>query len=128
MFQAFGLSSQRMYRNHPATTINVARHALRQARICYDHQSYLDSAVMVRRALQMICRPYGMHDLGLRTGLNELRKRSSLPRYLNIAIDRLTILDDDWRMDESSKDAPLASREVGLGIALAEYLLHAHKS
>ena len=74
MFQAFGLSSHWIQRKYPATTINVAKHALRQARICYEHQSYLDSAVMVRRALQMICRPYGMHDLGLRSGLNELRK------------------------------------------------------
>jgi hypothetical protein len=107
--------------NIPSPVIN----ALEEAIACHANKCFIASAIMVRKALEALCRDRGATGKNLKERLKALGTKVVLPTELLDGLDDLRLLGNDAAHIESTEYDKVGQEEVEIGIEFAKEVLKA---
>jgi hypothetical protein len=99
--------------------------ALEEAITCHANGCFIASAIMVRKALEELCRERGATGGNLRDRLRNLATKIVLPQELLDGLDDLRLLGNDAAHIESQEFNTVGQQEVEIGIQFAKEVLKA---
>jgi hypothetical protein len=99
--------------------------ALAEAITCHAVQCYTAAAIMVRKALELLCEAQQVKGDNLKKRIEGLRDRVVLPKDLLDGLDELRILGNDAAHVESKDYEDVGTQEVEVGIEVAKEVLKA---
>jgi Domain of unknown function (DUF4145) len=107
--------------NIPETIVS----ALDEAISCHAHQCYVASAIMVRKALELLCVDRGATGANLKEKLQDLGGKVVLPRELFSGLDDLRLLGNDAAHIQSTAYEKVGEEEVAVAILFTKEVLKA---
>lgn len=109
-----------------ATNVPAAvRSAIEEAITCHANQAFIASAIMVRKALEELCRDRGATGGNLKERITALGTKVVLPAELLQGLDDLRLLGNDAAHIESREYDQVGQEEVEVGIEFAKEVLKA---
>ncbi len=105
----------------PAGIVN----ALEEAITCHANGCFTASAIMVRKALEELCRERGATGATLRDRIRSLSSKAVLPQELLAGLDDLRLLGNDAAHVDSQAFVQVGRDEVEVGVELAREVLKA---
>lgn len=101
------------------------KESLEEAIGCESIESYIASAIMVRRTLECLCEERGSTGNSLKERIINLKNKIILPSELFEALDNLRLLGNDAAHIESKDYENIGKDEVNLAIELTKEVLKA---
>lgn len=125
--------SSQLVASYPAERIDFdatnvptqVRAALEESITCHANQSYTSAAIMVRKALEELCRDKGATGSNLKERIAALGTKVILPADLLQGLDDLRLLGNDAAHIESTVYNQIGQEEVEVGIEFAKEVLKA---
>jgi hypothetical protein len=96
-----------------------------EALICFAHDCYAASAMMIRKTLELVCEERGASGDNLKARLAALRDKVTLPTDLFSALDHLRLLGNDAAHVEAKAYLNVGEPEVAAGIELTKEIVKA---
>jgi len=99
--------------------------ALEETITCHANESYIAAAIMVRKALEELCRNQGAQGKDLKERIRDLGRKIILPKELLDGLDDLRLLGNDAAHIESREYDKVGKEEVEVGIEFVKEVLKA---
>jgi hypothetical protein len=99
--------------------------ALEEAITCHSTQCYVASAIMIRKALDLLCQHRGATGANLKDRIASLGTKVLIPKELLDGMDDLRLLGNDAAHIESQVFDDVGKEEVEVGIEFAKEILKA---
>jgi Domain of unknown function (DUF4145) len=107
--------------NIPAVIVS----ALEQAITCHANECFIAAAIMVRKALEELCRDRGAQGTNLKDRIRDLGTKIVLPNDLLGGLDDLRLLGNDAAHIESKEFDQIGKEEAEVGIEFTKEVLKA---
>ncbi len=94
-----------------------------EALSCHAADSYVASAIMVRRTLEEICKDKGASGDNLKDKITDLKSKIVLPQELLKAMDEIRLLGNDAAHIEAKTYDKISSNELEVAISLTKEIM-----
>jgi hypothetical protein len=99
--------------------------ALEEAIVCHANECFIAAAIMVRKALEELCRERGAQGKDLKERIRDLGTKIVVPNDLLNGLDDLRLLGNDAAHIESREYEHVGKEEVEIGIEFTKEVLKA---
>jgi hypothetical protein len=99
--------------------------ALEEAITCHANQCYVASAIMIRKALDLLCNDRGATGTNLKEKVSSLRNKVVIPTELLDGMDDLRLLGNDAAHIESQVFDTVGKEEVEIAIEFTKEIMKA---